>query len=87
MIELSVAERDLLKKILGSYLSELRQAIAATKRDTSPPPCGRESSKGTPEESLRSDVTPRWCWTLDRRQAHGHPGLTAATMLVGYAGR
>jgi len=36
MTELSVAERDLLKKILGSYLSELRQAIAATKRDTSP---------------------------------------------------
>jgi len=35
MTELSVAERDLLKKILGSYLSELRQAIAATKRDTS----------------------------------------------------
>ena len=34
-IEMSVAERDLLKKILGSYLSELRQAIAATKRDTS----------------------------------------------------
>jgi hypothetical protein len=35
-IELSAAERDLLKKILDSYLSELRQAIAATKRDTSP---------------------------------------------------
>ncbi len=35
-IELSVAERDLLKKILASYLSELRQAIAATKRDTVP---------------------------------------------------
>ncbi len=35
-IELSVAERELLKKILGSYLSELRQAIAATKRETSP---------------------------------------------------
>jgi len=35
MIEVSVAERDLLKKILGSYLAELRQAIAATKRDTS----------------------------------------------------
>jgi len=35
-IELNVAERELLKKILGSYLSELRQAIAATKRDTSP---------------------------------------------------
>jgi hypothetical protein len=35
MIEVSLAERDLLKKILDSYLSELRQAIAATKRDTS----------------------------------------------------
>jgi hypothetical protein len=34
-IELSSAERDLLQKILHSYLSELRQAIAATKRDTS----------------------------------------------------
>jgi hypothetical protein len=34
-IELSLAERDLLTKILHSYLSELRQAIAATKRDTS----------------------------------------------------
>jgi hypothetical protein len=36
MFEVSPAERDLLKKILESYLSELRQAIAATKRDTSP---------------------------------------------------
>jgi hypothetical protein len=35
-IELNAAERSLLKKILDSYLSELRQAIAATKRDTSP---------------------------------------------------
>jgi len=35
-IELSPAERGLLKKILDSYLSELRQEIAATKRDTSP---------------------------------------------------
>jgi len=35
MLEMSVAERDLLKKILDSYLSELRHAIAATKRDTS----------------------------------------------------
>jgi hypothetical protein len=35
MIAVSLAERDLLTKILGSYLSELRQAIAATKRDTS----------------------------------------------------
>jgi len=35
-IELSSAERTLLRKILDSYLSELRQAIAATKRDTSP---------------------------------------------------
>ena len=34
-LELSLAERDLLKKILGSYLSDLRQAIAATQRDTS----------------------------------------------------
>jgi hypothetical protein len=36
ILEVTVAERDLLKKILDSYLSELRQAIAATKRDTSP---------------------------------------------------
>jgi len=35
-IELSAAERTLLKRVLDSYLSELRQAIAATKRDTSP---------------------------------------------------
>jgi hypothetical protein len=35
VIELSLAERELLKKILESYLSELRHAIAATKRDTS----------------------------------------------------
>jgi hypothetical protein len=35
IIEVSVAERDLLKKILDSYLAELRHAIAATKRDTS----------------------------------------------------
>jgi hypothetical protein len=35
-IELSAAERDLLKKILDSYLSELRLDIAATKRGTSP---------------------------------------------------
>jgi len=34
-LELNPAERDLLKRILGSYLSDLRQAIAATKRDTS----------------------------------------------------
>lgn len=35
-IDISVAERDLLKKILDSYLAELRHAIAATKRETSP---------------------------------------------------
>lgn len=35
MMELSLAERDLLKRILESYLSELRHAVAATKRDTS----------------------------------------------------
>ena len=35
-IEVNVAEQVLLKKILDSYLSELRQAIAATKRNTSP---------------------------------------------------
>lgn len=34
-LELNVAERDLLKKILDSYLSELRGEIAATKRETS----------------------------------------------------
>ena len=34
MIDLTVAERDLLRKVLDSYLSELRAEIAATKRDT-----------------------------------------------------
>ena len=34
-IEVSPAERDLLAKVLNSHLSELRQEIAATKRDTS----------------------------------------------------
>lgn len=34
-IDVSAAERELLKKILNSYLSELRLEIAATKRDTS----------------------------------------------------
>ena len=34
-IEISVAERHLLAKILDSYLAELRHEIAATKRDTS----------------------------------------------------
>lgn len=34
-IEVSAAERDLLKKIIDTYLSELRLEIAATKRDTS----------------------------------------------------
>ena len=33
-IELSSAERDLLQKILASYLSDLRHTIAATKRGT-----------------------------------------------------
>jgi hypothetical protein len=45
-IELSAAERDLLKRILDSYLSELRQAIAATKRDTSPLHAEEEMIKG-----------------------------------------
>lgn len=35
-IEIDLAERDLLEKILDSHLSELRNEIAATKRDTSP---------------------------------------------------
>ncbi|HYX64690.1 MAG TPA: hypothetical protein VE935_10760 [Burkholderiales bacterium] len=35
-IQLSVPERDLLQKVLASYLSELRHEIAATKRATSP---------------------------------------------------
>ena len=35
-MELSAAERELLRKILDSYLSELRLEIAATKRSTSP---------------------------------------------------
>lgn len=34
-IELDPSERDLLKKVLDAYLSELRHAVAATKRDTS----------------------------------------------------
>lgn len=33
-LELSSPERELLKKVLDAYLSELRQAIAATKRHT-----------------------------------------------------
>lgn len=33
-IDLTVAECDLLKKVLDSYLSELRTEIAATKRAT-----------------------------------------------------
>lgn len=36
MMEVSAVERELLKKILDSYLSELRLEIAATKRSTSP---------------------------------------------------
>ena len=36
MIDVNPAQRDLLKKILDSYLSELRHEIAATKRETSP---------------------------------------------------
>ncbi len=35
MIEMDTKERDLLKKILDSYLSELRLEVAATKRSTS----------------------------------------------------
>ncbi len=35
IMEMSVAERDVVKKIIDSYLSELRLEIAATKRDTS----------------------------------------------------
>jgi len=34
-IELNSAERDLLQKVIESYLSELRQTIAATQRGTS----------------------------------------------------
>jgi hypothetical protein len=34
-IELNQAERDLLQKVIDTYLSELRQTIAATKRGTS----------------------------------------------------
>jgi hypothetical protein len=33
-IDLTLSECDLLRKVLDSYLSELRNAIAATKRDT-----------------------------------------------------
>jgi hypothetical protein len=33
-VDLTVPERDLLRKVLDSYLSELRTDIAATKRDT-----------------------------------------------------
>ncbi len=35
IIDLSAVEQDLLKKILDSYLSELRLEVAATKRGTS----------------------------------------------------
>jgi hypothetical protein len=35
VLEMSVAERDVVKKIIDSYLSELRLEIAATKRSTS----------------------------------------------------
>ncbi len=35
MIDVSAAERDILKKIIDSYLSELRLEVAATKRGTS----------------------------------------------------
>ena len=34
-IELNAAECDLLHKVIDTYLSELRQTIAATKRGTS----------------------------------------------------
>ena len=33
-VDLTAAECDLLRKVLDSYLSELRTDIAATKRDT-----------------------------------------------------
>jgi len=35
IMDLSAAERDQLKKMIDSYLSELRLEVAATKRDTS----------------------------------------------------
>ncbi len=35
MMEVDNKERDVLKKILDSYLSELRLEVAATKRSTS----------------------------------------------------
>jgi len=35
ILEMNATERDLLKKLLDSYLSELRLEIAATKRGTS----------------------------------------------------
>jgi hypothetical protein len=35
-VDLTFPECDLLRKILDSYLSELRTEIAATKRDTGP---------------------------------------------------
>ncbi len=34
LLEISPGEQEILKKILESYLSELRLEIAATKRDT-----------------------------------------------------
>ncbi len=36
LIDVTPVEQDLLKKIIDSYLSELRLEIAATKRSTSP---------------------------------------------------
>lgn len=35
MLDVNAAERDMLKKILDSYFSELRLEVAATKRGTS----------------------------------------------------
>ena len=45
-IEVNAEERDLLMKILDSYLSELRLEVAATKRSTSSLHKEEEAVKG-----------------------------------------
>jgi hypothetical protein len=51
-IDLTLAECDLLRKVLDSYLSELRADIAATKRDT-----GRMHAEETMINELRRKLS------------------------------
>jgi hypothetical protein len=55
MMEISPAERDLLKKILESYVSDLRQTIAATKRETSPLHMEEDLVKGMQRKLATAD--------------------------------